>query len=338
MTHWPSTINAKFWPFAIRQAVNLHNISVKGRQTKSPYELFMGESPPRHPKDFHTFGSPAYVLRKELQDNPGSARKWERRCWQGVYVGMSSLHASSVSLIYKPTTCHVTQQFHVTHDDTFHSVLASPQTAADAHIDTLLESTDWLFKDPYEQVDAVPLTTNPPDSCTATACLVQQLHQPQHRASSTPKPKYSALRGSASFEQWKHDNNIHAFVHCCTHGHSTTPNPTTSPDTSATTHTHQPSAHFGFHAPLSYSPDLGLSVSEGAGNISEPHTYQAALQSQDTLTQSAMLKTTDRDAFLQAQTVEIKGLHDNGIFSYHHISTLPPKARLLNAIWSYKRK
>jgi hypothetical protein len=176
MTHWPSTINAKFWPFAIRQAVNLHNISVKGRQTKSPYELFMGESPPRHPKDFHTFGSPAYVLRKELQDNPGSARKWERRCWQGVYVGMSSLHASSVSLIYKPTTCHVTQQFHVTHDDTFHSVLASPQTAADAHIDTLLESTDWLFKDPYEQVDAVPLTTNPPDSCTATACLVQQLH------------------------------------------------------------------------------------------------------------------------------------------------------------------
>jgi hypothetical protein len=57
----------------------------------------------------------------------------------------------------------------------------------------------------------------------------------------------------------------------------------------------------------------------------------------DTLTQSAMLKAPDRPDFLQAQVTEIHTLHEAGVFSYHPIHTLPPKARLLNAIWSYRR-
>jgi hypothetical protein len=51
-----------------------------------------------------------------------------------------------------------------------------------------------------------------------------------------------------------------------------------------------------------------------------------------------MLKATDQAAFVRAQAPEIKGLHDSGVFSYHSIADLPPKAKLLNAIWSYRRK
>jgi hypothetical protein len=58
----------------------------------------------------------------------------------------------------------------------------------------------------------------------------------------------------------------------------------------------------------------------------------------DTLTQSAMLKAPDRPAFLQAQIPEVQGLHHQGVFTYHDMASLPPRARLLNAIWSYKRK
>ncbi len=58
----------------------------------------------------------------------------------------------------------------------------------------------------------------------------------------------------------------------------------------------------------------------------------------DTLTQSAMLKAPDKFDFTAAQMSEINGLIDSGIFSIHPISDLPPKARLLNKIWSYRRK
>jgi hypothetical protein len=62
------------------------------------------------------------------------------------------------------------------------------------------------------------------------------------------------------------------------------------------------------------------------------------LQDNDPLTQSGMLKAADRDQFITAQVPEIRGLEQQGVFTYHKIANLPPHARLLNAIWSYKRK
>jgi len=51
-----------------------------------------------------------------------------------------------------------------------------------------------------------------------------------------------------------------------------------------------------------------------------------------------MLKAPDQSNFVQAQAPEIAGLHSSGVFSYHRIDTLPPRAKLLNAILSYRRK
>jgi hypothetical protein len=51
-----------------------------------------------------------------------------------------------------------------------------------------------------------------------------------------------------------------------------------------------------------------------------------------------MLKAEDKTDFLAAQIPEINNLAAAGVFSYHPISTLPTRAKLLNAIWSYKRK
>jgi hypothetical protein len=69
------------------------------------------------------------------------------------------------------------------------------------------------------------------------------------------------------------------------------------------------------------------------------HTgYRAYMPDNDTLTQSAMLKASNREDFLCAQAPELTGLHDSGIFSYHTIDTLPSKARLLKDFWSYRHK
>jgi hypothetical protein len=51
-----------------------------------------------------------------------------------------------------------------------------------------------------------------------------------------------------------------------------------------------------------------------------------------------MLRAPDRESFIQAQEPEIPGLERQGVFTYHPIAELPPRVRLLNAIWSYKRK
>jgi transposase InsO family protein len=89
MSHWPQVVNETFWPFAIKHAVNLYNMTARGTSNLSPWEAFTGEPPPRQLTDYKVFGSPVYVLHKSLQDNPGSTNKWQCRCWQGVYIGHS---------------------------------------------------------------------------------------------------------------------------------------------------------------------------------------------------------------------------------------------------------
>jgi hypothetical protein len=59
---------------------------------------------------------------------------------------------------------------------------------------------------------------------------------------------------------------------------------------------------------------------------------------EDTLMQSQILKTPDKTQFLEAQLPEIRGLEKMGVFQYQHISDLPPTAKLLSSIWSYRRK
>jgi hypothetical protein len=336
MTHWPSTVSESFWPFAIRHAVNLHNISTRGASTRSPHELFTGESAQRSLTDYRVFGCPAYVLRKELQDVPGSARKWESRCWQGVYVGLSSLHAGNVALIYNPATSHVTQQFHVTFDESFTSVASSNQATADTFITNLLDKTSWLYHDDF----ATPLQQHH-FSSNMDEQQITALHalyattpdNPNTTGTTPPEKRYKAIKGSESFELWKKQECIHADVFHCTRPNAISTPPSSPPETP----TNEINTYFSTFDhppyPLVYAP-----TSEGALNISPPHVYQAATQVQDTLTQSAMLKAADKQDFIKAQHPEIAGLERKGVFSYHPINTLPPKARLLNAIWSYKRK
>jgi hypothetical protein len=50
-----------------------------------------------------------------------------------------------------------------------------------------------------------------------------------------------------------------------------------------------------------------------------------------------MLRALDSTEFLKVQPPEIQGLEKMNVFQYCPISELPPKARLLSAIWSYNK-
>ena len=154
-----------------------------------------------------------------------------------------------------------------------------------------------------------------------------------------PKYQYSALLGSTTFQAYKRRLDISGNIYHCPkfiRDPSTTPShatSTTEPALSDLLHIFQAAIDHGFASvPSSMSP-------EGDVNPDSLHALQAAMQStEDVLSQSQMLKATDRADFEKVQVPEIRGLEKLGVFKYHKISSLLKAAQLLNSIWSYHRK
>ena len=383
MALWPTAVDETFWPFAIRHSVHLHNISCRKGQEKSPWELFTGAASSKHINDSRIFGCPAFVLHKTMQDNPGSTKTWTERCWQGIYVGTSSQHASTVALVYNPSTRHVTPQYHVTFDESFSTVCLRDPTALEARLEQLVNSkATWHYSDIYDDPDMYFFQSSGP---TTTPAPVANLVNPMtHSTHPNRRPLYKPVPCSDSFRHWREKHHIAAEVYHCPAAPTTAPSthpdgsrpdaptlvnpppstPSGAPFTTTViqqpcgapspapatlldqdahsdpaarghhTHTLAPDQSHTYLAPLPIS-EGDIPASEGATQAFPPPPHPC---DNDTLTQSAMLRAPDRDSFIQAQEPEITGLEQQGVFTYHPIAELPARVRLLNAIWSYKRK
>jgi hypothetical protein len=78
----------------------------------------------------------------------------------------------------------------------------------------------------------------------------------------------------------------------------------------------------------------------GVINDTTPIAFAAAgsKNNPNILTQSQMFNAKDMDKFIDVQESEIRGLEKDDVFDYHRLSKLPASVRLLNSIWSYRRK
>lgn len=149
MSKWPDTITEDMWPFALRHAINFHNVSIRRDQSSTPYQLFTGQDAPWNITDFRIFGCPAYVLHKDLQDDK-KVNKWQSRSWRGVYIGNSSCHAGSIPLIYNPHTTHISPQYHIVYNEYFKTATGNDTFKHSAYLDKLLKtSTHWIYKDRF---------------------------------------------------------------------------------------------------------------------------------------------------------------------------------------------
>ena len=134
---WPKAIGTKLWPMAMKHAQHLYN-NVPNMNNVCPLDMILKTTVPRnHLRNMHVWGSPCYVLDPKLQDG-GHIPKFEPRSRQGVNLGWSPRHASTVPLVLNLTTGHVSPQFHVLFDDGFTSVDSSEQS-----IDDGIESEEW---------------------------------------------------------------------------------------------------------------------------------------------------------------------------------------------------
>ena len=119
---WPKMFDKTLWPLAMSHAVYLHNHIPKMHDGISPIEHWT-RSISTHSElvNAHPFGVPAYVLNARLQDGFKIPR-FDPRSMQGIYVGPSPMHASTVGLILNPRTNRISPQFHVIYDDYFETV------------------------------------------------------------------------------------------------------------------------------------------------------------------------------------------------------------------------
>ena len=96
-----------------------HASASAAQRDKAPIQLFSQTSEPVRIKHFHPFGCPVYVLDDDLQTAGRKKPRWSERSRIGIYLGLSPEHAASVGLVLNPITGLVSPQFHLIFDDHF---------------------------------------------------------------------------------------------------------------------------------------------------------------------------------------------------------------------------
>ena len=205
--HWPSEANLSLWPYAVDQATWIWNNTPRTETRLSPMELFTGVTPPHyhHLQRTHVFGSPTYVLDPTLQDGK-KLPKWKLRSRQGIYLGYSPLHSTTVSRVLNPDTGTISNQYHCVHDDHFATVTSNGnepflQDIWDSLVISNLERHESIQTDNTGRVIAVPPDTSLWDTPTiphrnSTERALQDLisdqlqrgHSPNVERENTPPP------------------------------------------------------------------------------------------------------------------------------------------------------
>ena len=78
-------------------------------------------------KDINTWGCPKYVLTSRSQDI--KVKKWNSLSILGIYLFVSPIHSSTVSLVYNLNTKNVSPRFHIIFDDEFMSLNVKDSTS-----------------------------------------------------------------------------------------------------------------------------------------------------------------------------------------------------------------
>jgi hypothetical protein len=163
MARWPAVITEAFWSFAYKLAVHQHNHLPSRKSPITLFELFTMQDDAFCPTDYQVFGCPAYVLDPSLADgNPRG--KWKNRCYVGVYVVISIVHASNVAMIYNPATGLTSPAYHCLFDTDFTTVSNADPTAAqienlDGVIQSIIHTHQWHHSDQYSERN--PALQNP---------------------------------------------------------------------------------------------------------------------------------------------------------------------------------
>jgi hypothetical protein len=220
-----------------------------------------------------------------------------------------------------------------------HAALSqSPQLPAILHSDTRANSPSIMNMDNMHTQDACNKNVNMLSPDVLNMNVSEPLNDVANmNVSETPtlsqRPKklnlVKAYLSTLAMRQWQDEHGIDASVYRVTD--PTVSSPSDNASTSVFSELSEPHAEFLDLLLLSYVHLVQTEVAP------EP-LHVMSSNKEDILTQCQMLKTEDKAKFIESQKAEIEGLLKFDVMDIHPISKLPPKARLLHAIWSYRRK
>ena len=339
---WPAAITPHLWPYALRNASDMHNIVPIASTGKTPAATFAASNVRPNMHHYQTFGCPAYVLDNTLQSG-GSTPKWADRARVGIYLGQSRTHASSVGLILNTQTGLVSPQFHVKFDNLFETTKEPVTKVIRWQIATGFRAS--------EGVDAPTLgiSKGPPEIRPSQhpSQQQQQLHSPPSRSnegdmrpSSDPERPPSPSTGPLAPE------------------HVESPSAETTPLSRPTRSGRQPKLTQRAQESQMQRQD-GLvawwATSETPANdydwykqkaqqdydlqkgMMNPIAFAASMNN-DTMYLGDALKAPDSDKFRAAMRDEIDAHTNHGHWKVVSKTTVPKGTRILDAVWSMKRK
>ena len=119
---WPSKFDKSLWPLTMNHAVHIHNHLPCCFNKHSLIELWTGsKSTHSQLTHAHPWGCPTCVLDPRVQAS-FEFLKWDPRARQGVHLGPSPLHASTVGLMLDPNTNGISPPLHCIHGDHFETI------------------------------------------------------------------------------------------------------------------------------------------------------------------------------------------------------------------------
>ena len=95
------------WPYALRTANEVRNVTPMENQTKTPMELFAQVAIAPKLKHFHTFGCPTYILDNKLQGNQAIQKPGHLL---GTLTQSLTIHQSDIESLYRAYLATIPRQ------------------------------------------------------------------------------------------------------------------------------------------------------------------------------------------------------------------------------------
>ena len=167
-SRWPTAMHLSLWPYALRNAMAMHNSLPVLDDGTSRLELFSGIRVGRRMQTLHTFGCPVFALRNELASG-NTLPKWAPRARLGLNLGPSMSHARNVALVLNLATGLVSPQFHCNFDNFFETTTLGQTDAAIASI--------WQRLAGFVEVTEATTPTTATPTINTNQTEVTQIHQ-----------------------------------------------------------------------------------------------------------------------------------------------------------------
>ena len=350
MNKWKKMVIINLWPYAMSHANDVANATPRKGQELSPLELFSRVQIVPKLRHFHAFGCPTYVLDNALQSGQG-APKWKERARLGVYLRPSPNHARSVALVLNLRTGHVSPQFHFKFDNFFETVQA--------------KSTDLDTPDPAWKYFSGFATKKGTTKADDKGGLDGLLAPRRGATAATNQPQASTQHDQPTgphqdlplpLDNVNNDHELAAPTQPTAPAAAPVPQQEPPPASARQTRSdrvikntprYDQSVALRDQGIVAWELLIDQDKQEDQPTAAAQFAMQKALEdpiafaattNPDILYWDQAMKAPDRDKFLEAVSVKLDGHERMGNYEPIPIAKVPPGTKLIDMVWSMRRK